>query len=58
MAVVGVDAVQRLEHDDGVAADHAHAQAHFFVVGLGFGRFVEDEIQKDLWKARPSRSRE
>ena len=52
VAVVGVDAVQRLEHDDGVAADHAHAQADFLVVGLALGRFVEDDVEEDVVAAQ------
>jgi hypothetical protein len=52
VAVVGVDAVQRLEHDDGVAADHAHAQPDFLVVGLALGGFVKDDVEKDVVAAQ------
>ena len=52
VAVVGVDAVQRLEHDDGVAADHAHAQADLLVVGLALGGFVEDDVEEDVVAAQ------
>ena len=52
VAVVGVDAVQRLEHDDGVAADHAHAQADLLIVGLALGGFVEDDVEEDVVAAQ------
>jgi hypothetical protein len=48
VAVVGVDAIQRLEHDHGVAADHTHSQADFLVVGLALGGFVEDDVEEDV----------
>ena len=52
VAVVGVDAIQRLEHDHGVAADHAHSQADFLVVGLALGGFVEDDVEEDVVAAQ------
>lgn len=52
VAVVGVDAVQRLEHDDGVAADHAHAQTDFLIVGLALGGFVQDDVEEDVVAAQ------
>lgn len=52
VAVVGIDAVQRLEHDDGIAADHTHAQADFLVVGFALGRFVEDDVEEDVVAAQ------
>jgi hypothetical protein len=52
MAFTRVNAIQRLEHDDGVAADHAHSQANFLVVGLALGRFVEDDVEEDVVAAQ------
>jgi hypothetical protein len=52
VAVARINAIQRLQHDDGVAADHAHAQAHFLVVGPALGRFVEDDVQEDVVAAQ------
>jgi hypothetical protein len=52
MAFTRVDAIQRLEHDDGVAADHAQSQADFLVVRLALGRFVEDDVEEDVVAAQ------
>jgi hypothetical protein len=52
MAFTRVNAIQRLEHDDGVAADHAHSQADFLVVGLALGRFVEDDVEENVVAAQ------
>ena len=45
----GLNPVQGLEHDDRVAADHAHAQAGFLAVGSALRRFVEDDVEEDLF---------
>lgn len=37
---IGINAIQRFQHDDRVPADHAHSQADFFVVGFALGGFV------------------
>lgn len=42
-----MDTVQRLHHDDRVAADHAHAQWHAAAGGY-FRGFVEDDVEEDL----------
>ena len=52
VAVIRVNTVQRLEHDDGVAADHAHSQADFLVVGFALGGFVEDDVEEDVVAAQ------
>jgi hypothetical protein len=48
--VVISNAIERLQHDDGVAADHTHSNSDFFSVGARFGSFVEDDIEEDLWR--------
>lgn len=43
-APTAINAIKGLEHDDRVAADHAHAQAHFLVVCFALGRLVQDDV--------------
>ena len=52
VAVARVDAIQRFQHDDGVAANHAHAQAHFLVVRSALGSLVQDDVQEDVVAAQ------
>lgn len=40
--------VQCLHHDNTVAANHAHAQAHFLPVRFRLCRFVQDNVKEDL----------
>ena len=47
-----VNAIQRLEHDHSITADHAHAQADFLVVGLALGGFVEDDVEEHVVAAQ------
>jgi hypothetical protein len=52
VAVTRVDAIQRLQHDDGVSANHTHAEAHFLVVGSALGRLVQHDVQEDVVAAQ------
>jgi len=52
VAVTRVNAIQRFQHDDCVAADHAHAQAHFLVVGPALGGFVQHNVQENVVAAQ------
>jgi hypothetical protein len=52
VAVTRVDAIQRFQHDDGIPANHAHAQAHFLVVRSALGSLVQDDIQEDVVAAQ------
>lgn len=49
---ITVNAIQRLEHDDGVSPDDTHPQAHFLVVGPALGGFVEDDVEEDVVAAQ------
>jgi len=52
VAVTRVDTIQRFQHDDGISANHAHAQAHFLVVGSALGSLVQDDVQEDVVAAQ------
>lgn len=51
-AVVRINAVQRLEHDDRVSADNTHAEARLLAAGLALGGLVEDDVEEDVVAAQ------
>lgn len=51
-AVVRINAIQRLEHDDRVSADNTHAEARLFAAGLALGGLVEDDVEEDVVAAQ------
>lgn len=52
MLPIRINPIQRLEHDHRIAANDAHAEADFLVVGLALGRFVEDDVEEDVVAAQ------
>jgi hypothetical protein len=42
--------LQSFQHDHAVAADHAHPDPLSFAAGFLFDRFVEDDVEEDLFQ--------
>ena len=45
---IRLNTIERLDHDDRVAANHAHSDTRLLAVQLGFAGFIEDEIEENL----------